>query len=204
MQRHGKSTADPSTRRASPGASGFTLIELIVAISLAALLVGIVAPNLVGLLPTARLDGTSKDIKAKLTMIRSESRIQAKRMEMEFDLDNAQYRIILPPEEQLTSDQVVYNDDEVPNEHKDWMELKEGVVFAGAGDSKSGTITKGLYRVVFDEYGFTADQVVAVRLVEDETMVWSVVIHGLTGHMEVQQSELGEIAQPTPIGEGAF
>ena len=200
----GNGTSPPDPRRAAPQAGGFTLIELIVAISLVAHLVGIIAPNLGALIPLARLDGSRKDIKAKLMMIRSESRIQAKRMEMEFDLDNAQYRIILPPEEQLTSDQVVYNDAEVERENKDWVDLNEGVKFAGAGDSKSGTITKGLYRVVFDEYGFTADQVIAVQLVDDETMIWSVVIDGLTGHMEIQQSELGEIAQPTTIGEGAF
>ena len=101
-------------------------------------------------------DGSAKDIKANLTEIRSESRIQAKRMEMEFDLDRARFRIILPPEEQLTSDQVIYNDDEVRDQDKGWIDLTDGVVFAGAGDSRSGTITKGLYKVVFDEYGFTA------------------------------------------------
>ncbi|MFT4514177.1 MAG: prepilin-type N-terminal cleavage/methylation domain-containing protein [Planctomycetota bacterium] len=195
-----------SNDMSNPGrrTAGFTLIELIVAISLVALLVGIVAPNLAGLLPTARLDGSAKDIKGKLTMIRSESRIQAKRMEMEFDLDSARFRTIYPPEEQLTSDQVVYNDAEALEENKDWIDLADGVVFAGAGDAKSGTITKGLYKVVFDEYGFSADQVIAVQLANDETMVWSVVLHGLTGHMEIVKSEMGELGQPTDVGEGAF
>jgi prepilin-type N-terminal cleavage/methylation domain-containing protein len=193
-----------STSNPNPRTAGFTLMELVVAISLVALLVGIIAPNLGSLIPTARLDGSAKDIKGKLTEIRSESRIQAKRMVMEFDLDRARFRIILPPEEQLTSDQVVYNDAEVRDQDKDWIELTTGVVFRGAGDAKSGTITKGLYKVVFDEYGFTADQVIAVQLVNDDTMVWSVLLHGLTGQMEIEKSELGEIAQPTPIGEGAF
>ena len=187
-----------------PRTAGFTLLELIVAISLVALLVGIIAPNLGALIPTARLDGSAKDIKANLTEIRSESRIQAKRMEMEFDLDRARFRIILPPEEQLTSDQVIYNDAEVRDQDKGWIDLTDGVVFAGAGDSRSGTITKGLYKVVFDEYGFTADQVIAVQLLNDSTMAWSVVLHGLTGQMEIEKSEIGEIAQPAPIGEGAF
>lgn len=197
MQSNGKSNPDRRT-------AGFTLLELIVAISLVALLIGIIAPNLGALVPTARLDGSAKDIRAQLTMIRSESRIQAKRMELEFDLDGARYRIIHPPEEQLTNDQVVYNDDEVSDQDKDWIGLNSGVVFAGAGDAKSGTITKSLYHVVFDEYGFTADQVIALQLENDETLVWSVIIHGLTGHIEIEKSELGEIAQPTPVGEGAF
>jgi prepilin-type N-terminal cleavage/methylation domain-containing protein len=193
------SSSNPNRRTA-----GFTLLELIVAISLVAMLVGIIAPNLGALIPTARLDGSAKDIKASLTEIRSESRIQAKRMEMEFDLDRARFRIILPPEEQLTSDQVVYNDAEVLDRDKDWIDLTDGVVFAGAGDTTSGTITKGLYKVVFDEFGFTADQVIALQLINDDTMVWSVVLHGLTGQMDIEKSEIGEIAQPMQIGEGAF
>ena len=99
---------------------------------------------------------------------------------------------------------MIYNDAEVRDEAKDWIELESGVVFAGAGDAKSGMLTKGLYRVVFDEYGFTGDQVVAVKLENDDSMVWSVSIHGLTGHMEVERSELGEIVQPLPVGEGSF
>ena len=76
--------------------------------------------------------------------------------------------------------------------------------FAGGGDAKTGVIEKGMYRVVFDEYGFTADQVVAVTLESDETMIWSVVIRGLTGKVEVVKSEEGELAKPSLVGEGAF
>ena len=196
----------PATKPQPPArrAAGFTLLELVTAIALVALLVGIIVPNLGSIVPSARLDGSSKAILSKLTLIRSEARIQAKRMEMEFDLDHARFRTILPPEEQLTTDQVIYNDAEVRDEAKDWIELESGVVFAGAGDAKSGMLTKGLYRVVFDEYGFTGDQVVAVKLENDDSMVWSVSIHGLTGHMEVERSELGEIVQPLPVGEGSF
>jgi prepilin-type N-terminal cleavage/methylation domain-containing protein len=195
----GNSNSNPTRLTA-----GFTLLELIVAISLVALLVGIIVPNLGSLIPTARLDGCAKEIKANLTEIRSESRIQAKRMEMEFDLDRARFRRILPPEEQLTSDQVIYNDAEVRDQDKDWIDLTDGVVFLGAGDTKSGTITKGLYSVVFDEFGFTADQVIALQLINDDTMAWSVVLHGLTGQIDIEKSEIGEIVQPTQIGEGAF
>ena len=201
MQGNSNSNSNSNPTRLT---AGFTLLELIVAISLVALLVGIIVPNLGSLIPTARLDGCAKEIKANLTEIRSESRIQAKRMEMEFDLDRARFRRILPPEEQLTSDQVIYNDAEVRDQDKDWIDLTDGVVFLGAGDTKSGTITKGLYSVVFDEFGFTADQVIALQLINDDTMAWSVVLHGLTGQIDIEKSEIGEIVQPTQIGEGAF
>jgi len=180
------------------------LLELICAIAGMALLLGMIAPNLTSLLPTARLDGSAKSIMAKLQMVRSEARIQAKRMEVEFDLEVGRYRVIPPPEEQLTSDQILYDDERTEDEQKDWIDLDSNVNFAGAGDAKTGVIEKGMYRVVFDEYGFTADQVVAVTLESDETMIWSVVIRGLTGKVEVVKSEEGELAKPSLVGEGAF
>lgn len=184
--------------------AGFTLLELICVVAGMALLLGIILPNMGALVPTARLDGTAKGIMTKLQSIRSEARIQAKRMEMEFDLTLGRYRMILPPEERLTSDQVVYDDTAVDEEDKDWIDLDSGVVFAGAGDARSGIVEKDLYRVVFDEYGFTADQVIAVRLEEDETMIWSIVVSGLTGHVEVLKSEEGELSKPPAVGEGSF
>ena len=184
--------------------AGFTLLELICVIAGMALLLGIIAPNISALVPSARLDGSAKAIMSKLQMIRSEARIQAKRIEMEFDLTVGRYRTILPPEERLTSDQVVYDDSETLDEHKDWVDLETGVAFAGAGDAKSGIIEKDMYRVVFDEYGFTADQVIAITLASDETMIWSVLIRGLTGKVEILKSEEGDIAKPTAVGEGAF
>lgn len=189
---------------ATDRSAGFTLLELICVIAGMALLIGIIVPNIGALVPTARLDGSSKLIVSKLSAIRSEARIQAKRMEMEFDLSLGRYRTILPPEEQLTSDQEIYDDNEVLDENKDWVDLETGVVFAGAGDSKSGIIEKDKYRVVFDEYGFTADQVIALKLESDDDMVWSVMIRGLTGHIEVVKSEEGDMATPTVVGEGSF
>ena len=59
----GNSNSNPTRLTA-----GFTLLELIVAISLVALLVGIIVPNLGSLIPTARLDGCAKEIKANLTL----------------------------------------------------------------------------------------------------------------------------------------
>jgi len=188
----------------SDRSAGFTLLELICVVAGMALLMGIILPNIGSLVPTARLDGTAKAIMTKLQSIRSEARIQAKRMEMEFDLSLGRYRIILPPEERLLSDQEVYDDNEVPDENKRWVDLEHGVVFAGAGDALSGIFEKDFYRVVFDEYGFTADQVVAIKLEGDETLIWSVVINGLTGHVELVKSEEGDLAKPPAVGEGSF
>ena len=192
------------TARMRRGEAGFTLLELMVAIALAALGLAIVAPNLYGLVPSARLEGSGKKIVSWLQTIRSEARIQAKRMEMEFDLDKGRYRLIWPPEERLTTDQIVYQDDEVPDASKDWIELDTDVVFAGAGNAATGLVEKGLYRVSYDEYGFTADQVVALTLQSDPDFVWSLSIRGLTGKVETHDSETGELLRPERVTEGAF
>lgn|GEM_PF-657970 len=192
------------TARMRRGEAGFTLLELMVAIALAALGLAIVAPNLYGLVPSARLEGSGKKIVSWLQTIRSEARIQAKRMEMEFDLDKGRYRLIWPPEERLTTDQIVYQDDEVPDANKDWIELDTDVAFAGAGNAATGLVEKGLYRVSYDEYGFTADQVVALTLQSDPDFVWSLSIRGLTGKVNTQDSETGELLRPERVTEGAF
>ena len=189
---------------ATSSSAGFTLLELIFVISGIALLMGIIVPNLSSMVPSARLNGSAKAIATKLTMIRSEARIQAKRMELELDLDKARFRTIYPPEEQLTTDQTVYNDADLNDRQKDWIDIETGVRFVGAGDAKGGMADKGLYRVVFDEYGFSADQVIALALESDDTMVWSIVIRGLTGKIDIERSEEGDMFRPTAVGEGAF
>ena len=62
----------------------------------------------------------------------------------------------------------------------------------------------GVYRLVFDEYGFTADQVIALKLVSDPNMVWSLAIHGLTGRVDIEKSEKGEVAELVALNEMAF
>ncbi|MCK5945290.1 MAG: prepilin-type N-terminal cleavage/methylation domain-containing protein [Planctomycetes bacterium] len=185
-------------------AAGFSLIEVLVAVALIGLGLALVAPNLGALIPSARLDGSGKEILTWLQTIRSEARIQAKRMEMEFDLDKRRYRIIWPPEEQLTSDQVVYDDTQIADRDKDWIDLQTDVTFAGCGDAAKGLAEKGKYRVVFDEYGFTADQVIALRLESEPEFVWSLSIRGLTGKIETFKSEDGELIEPERVEEGAF
>ena len=136
--------------------------------------------------------------------MRSEARIQAKRMTLELDLDKARWRSVPPPEERLTSDQLLYNDDEIEDRDKDWIDLEKDVAFAGAGNVKTGMTDKGRYRLVFDEYGFTGDQVIALKLVSDPTMVWSLAIQGLTGQVTIERSDKGEMLRPEFVEEGAF
>lgn len=175
-------------------------MEVLVTLTVIALTFAIVVPNLNAFLPEARLEGSGKRILRELDWVRSEARIQGKRMSMEFDLERARWRIVYPPEQKLTRDQDVWTLEERPD---DWIPLETDVVFEGAGDAK-GRGHHGVYRLVFDEYGFTADQVIALKLVSDPNMVWSLAIHGLTGRVEVEKKENGEVADLVALNETAF
>jgi prepilin-type N-terminal cleavage/methylation domain-containing protein len=180
---------------------GFTLMEVLVTLTVIALTFAIVVPNLSSYVPEARLEGSGKRILRELDWVRSEARIQGKRMTMEFDLEHARWRIVYPPEQKLTRDQDLWTLEERP---EDWIPLETDVVFEGAGDGKTHRGHHGIYRLVFDEYGFTADQIIVLKLSTDPAMVWSLVIHGLTGRVDVEKSEKGEIVELVALNEGAF
>jgi prepilin-type N-terminal cleavage/methylation domain-containing protein len=193
-------------RRATNGrgiaaAPGFTLMELLVVCAIIGLIIAMVAPNLGALVPSARLRGSGSRILRELDWVRSEARIQGKRMVMEFELDKGIWRIVYPPEQRLTRDQEAWTLEERPDQ---WVELEADVRFLGAGDGKSGLATRETYRLVFDEYGFTGDQVLVLGLESDPQMTWTMTIQGLSGRVDVHESETGEKPMPPVLNDGAF
>lgn len=190
----------PAARKARRE-GGFTLMELLVTMTVMAVGFAIVVPNLGAFIPEAKLDGSAKKMLRTLDWLRSEARIQARPMSLELDLQHAMWRVVYPPEQQLTLDQDAWTLEESSD---DWQELEKGVMFAGAGDANKGMATSGLYRITFDEYGFSADQVVVLKMPQDETLVWSLVLSGLSGRMSIERSEKGEQVRPELVNEGAF
>lgn len=190
---------DRPTRRAND--RGFTLMELLVTMTVMALGFAIVVPNLGAFVPEAKLDGSAKQILRTLDWLRSEARIQARPMSMELDLQHAMWRVVYPPEQQLTLDQDAWTLEERTD---DWQELEKGVVFGGAGDANKGMATSGVYRITFDEYGFSGDQVIVLKLPQDPDLVWSLVLSGLSGRMTIERSETGDQVRPAAVNEGAF
>jgi prepilin-type N-terminal cleavage/methylation domain-containing protein len=180
---------------------GFTIVELLATMMILAILFALIMPNLDALVPSARLRGSGKRIASELEWARSEARIQGKRMAMEFDLDRGLWRIVYPPEQRLTRDEDESALAERPDE---WIELEEDVRFAGIGDGKAGLAQKGRYRLVFDEYGFTADQVIVLQRTSEPDHTWTLTVSGLSGKSDTYESERGEKPLPQVVGEGAF
>lgn len=179
---------------------GFTLIEVLVVVALAGMLMAVVVPNLGMLVPSARLRGSGVQIQRTVDMLRSESRIQGKRIAIEFDLDKNRWRAVYPPEQQLTRDQDIGTLEE---KFDNWQDLEDDVQFAGI-EAGNNLVTKSVYRLVFDEFGFTADQVVNLKLKSDPDLTWSMSVLGLSGRVTVVESERGELPRLERVGEGAF
>lgn len=183
---------------------GFTLVEIVVVVALIGVAIGIVAPNLGALVPSARLDGSASQLRRQIDWVRSEARIQAKRMILEIDLDHARWRYLEPPEERLTSEQEIVTTEDMAESDFGWEGLEKGVIFLGAGDARHGMADKGIYRMIFDEYGATADQLIVMTLDGDPQMIWSLHLTGLTGQVQIEKSETGEKPHPQLVEEGAF
>lgn len=176
-------------------------MELLVTMAIISLLLAMVLPNLGALVPSARLEGSGKQILRRLDYLRSEALIRGREMSLELDLDRARWRMILPADMRLTLDQ---DPQSLEEKWFEWNELEKGVKFAGVGDGRTGLAQSGIYRVRFDEYGFSSDQVIVLRLEDEPDEIWAIELRGLTGATSVHESRAGEIPDPPYVGEGAF
>lgn len=73
--------------------SGFTLLELLVALFLAGLLVSLVAPSLSGTLESARLRSCTADVRATLALARAQAAAGARERSVTFDIDAGRYGV---------------------------------------------------------------------------------------------------------------
>jgi prepilin-type N-terminal cleavage/methylation domain-containing protein len=187
-------TLQRSSRHCSPQA-GLTIIELMITMLVIGLITAMVIPNLFSLIPETRIDSAARQLVRNVDFLRSEARITGQKLRLELDLDESRWRYVMPPELQLTSDQDAGTLEE---QFFDWSPLEDDVRVLSAGNGIEGYIEKGIFKLSFDENGFTSDQSVVLQLESDPNLTWTIHIHGLTGNCEIVEDYEGN---PNYLGE---
>jgi len=106
------------------GAAGFTLVELLVVISIAALMMTMAGVRLDGVTANARLRSSARRLGSTVLFLQNQSVVQGRYYFLQIDLDEHRYRAVIAPEytregmdvEGLTVDQP-------------WKHLERGVQF---------------------------------------------------------------------------
>ena len=190
------------TGTGSKRASGFTLVELMVVIAIAGLVIQMVVMNMGALIPRSKLDSQCNQFMADLDFLRSEARLQGKRYRMELDLTRHVWRVVLPAEERITTEQTL---EETMPQALGWTAMEEGVQSKGIVQAGGSIVQRrGIAYIEFDENGFSADWNVFFNLARDEDMVWTVQLLGLTGQSQLRTSFDGVEHKVDPIGEFGF
>lgn len=175
-----------------PASHGFTLIELMVVVAIIALAGQIVVVNLGALIPSSTLNSEATRLIGDIEFMRSEARLQGKPYRIELDLDLGRWRIVLPPEERLVSEQTVEE-----SRPLNWQDLDERVRFAGHLVHGSPVLRRGRTAILIDRNGFTAEQMIHLKMKSEalDEMVWTIRLHGLDRRSRLLTNETG--AEPT-------
>lgn len=161
-------------KQADPG--GFTLLEIMVVVAIIALAGQIVMVNLAALVPSTLLDSESRQLMGQIEFLRSEAQLQGKSYKLELDLDQSRYRIVLPTEERIASDQTIEESVSLG-----WTDMDERIMLAGFAVANGPTARSGRVPIIFDRNGFTGDQMIFLRMRSEdlEKMVWTIQLRGL-------------------------
>lgn len=191
-------------RRAGAGRrdDGFTLLEIIVVVAILGLVARVVFVNMEGMIPTSTLDAERNVLAAEFDQLRSEAAINSKSYAVELDITNDRWRVILPPELKVASDQIV--DDTREGNAMGWTAIHEDVDLVGVGAVGRPILRNGLTDVVFNENGECADYVLYLRHRSDENLVWTMVYRGLAGEVEYVDNTDGVEHRVDVVTEGAF
>jgi len=195
---HRQQQPSPIARRHA-AAQGFTLVEIIVVIAIAGLLMQIVTSNMGAMIPSRGLDSAAAKIISQIDFLRSESRLQGKAYQLELDLSNHRYRMIIPPEERLLSTEATKEAFDLG-----WTDIGDNVEFAGLEVLGAPRITEGSLPIIFDKNGFTADQTIFLTHKGGRHLIWSVQVHGVTGAAHIERSPEGVYQPLERVEEGQF
>jgi prepilin-type N-terminal cleavage/methylation domain-containing protein len=184
--------------------AGFTLIELLSVLALISIALVFVFLRLDGLTAPSRLAAAGREIANTIGWIRGEAASQAREIQLEFDLDNQRYRVIVPPRPGLRR-----GNDEDEWETLPWNLLPEVVRITDIQFTPQDLqrrrdhediVTKGTRTVTFSRTGGSPSFMVHLESSEildrEESLFW-VEINGFTGAVQfgIGEKELGAIRE---------
>lgn len=140
-----------------PGQRGFTLLELLVVLVIAALMLALVAPNLVNLIPGSELKAFAQQSAALLRELRSEALNGAEPRALALATEERRYQV--PPPLQLSWPETVtveLNAGNLPGQPVS-SDVQPQLVFYPDGSSNGGSLTLGgagnrHYRIMVDAF----------------------------------------------------
>jgi len=157
---------------------GFTLIELIVVVTILGIISAVVVPQLGNISPRYRLRAAARIVGSQISWTRSMAGATGEEYAMRYDLDARTLWSILPPEEDDDPDLDI--DERVALEKivlPDRIEIAE--VRFPDGDKEEGS---GVAEVIFDAHGNEGSHIVVLRN-EEESMI-SVKFSSLIGTVD--------------------
>jgi len=184
-ERAEKSRQSWLAEKARAHSSGFTMIELIVVVTILGLLASVVVPNLDGISPKYRLRSAARTIGQNIGWARSLGGGVGDEYVLRYDLGESTFSIILPP-----------GIDEDPDLDVDMREtmgvqtLPEGIVISKILHPDGMSDEYGIVDIVLDEYGTTGSHIAVVRNEEDTTI--AVYFEAIIGSIQYMPGEDAE------------
>ena len=167
---------------------GFTLIELIVVITIIAVIMGVAVTRLDWMVPQYRLRGVAREVGAALKRARARAASTGRDVYMEFDLSRGRYWLLVAFPRQVEESEAAGSsgmeyqamfmrsvDPDAREEDKMMIHFVDVVL--GPGDS----VEDGVARVRFSPFGGSDHVIVNLRNDNDEIL--AVKMNGFTGHV---------------------
>ena len=168
----------PRSRR-----SGFTLIELIVVITILGILSAVVVPSVAGISPKYRLRSAGRRVGAEIGWVRSMAGGTSQEHALRYDLDEQLFWVILPPGPE---DDPNLDLDERETSPKKWIE--DGIVIKEIRFPDGSSETGGVIDVVFDEFGNEGSHIVILE--NEEETILSLKFSALIGALDYFPEEI--------------